>query len=67
MMSEPKRIQRRRVKGWRKPEGTISVCRPSKYGNPFKIMHPVECEAAAAVGQTFYADSAEDAVAKYDE
>lgn len=34
-MSEPKRIQLRRTKGWRKPEGAIVVARPSRWGNPF--------------------------------
>lgn len=33
----PKRIQRRRTKGWRIPEGAIYVGRGSKWGNPFKI------------------------------
>lgn len=33
----PKRIQLRRTKGWRKPEGAIVVARPSKWGNPFVI------------------------------
>lgn len=32
---KPKRIQLRRIKGWRKPEGCIVVSRPSKFGNPF--------------------------------
>lgn len=32
----PKRIQLRRTKGWRKPEGAIVVARPSKWGNPFR-------------------------------
>lgn len=31
------RIQLRRTKGWRKPEGAIVVARPSKWGNPFAI------------------------------
>lgn len=31
----PRRIQRKRVKGWRMPENTVSVCRPGIYGNPF--------------------------------
>ena len=31
----PKRIQRKRVKGWRMPENTLYVGRPSKWGNPF--------------------------------
>ena len=33
----PKRIQLRRTKGWRKPEGVIVVARPSKWGNPFRV------------------------------
>lgn len=32
-MSEPKRIQLRRTKGWRKPEGAIVVARPTVWGN----------------------------------
>lgn len=31
----PERIQLRRTKGWRKPDGAIVVSRPSKWGNPF--------------------------------
>lgn len=30
-----KRIQRRRIKGWRMPEGAVYVGRGSKWGNPF--------------------------------
>ena len=33
----PKRIQRRRTKGWRMPEGVIYVGRPSIWGNPFQV------------------------------
>lgn len=29
------RIQRRRTKGWRMPEGAVYVGRPTKWGNPF--------------------------------
>lgn len=36
-MSKPKRIQLKRTKGWRKPEGAVVVSRPSKWGNPFKV------------------------------
>lgn len=36
-MSEPQRIQLRRTKGWRKPEGAVVVARPSRWGNPFLI------------------------------
>jgi hypothetical protein len=31
----PKRIQRRRTKGWRMPEGAIYVGRPTLWGNPW--------------------------------
>jgi hypothetical protein len=30
-----KRIQRRRTRGWRMPEGAIYVGRPTRWGNPF--------------------------------
>lgn len=34
---KPQRIQLRRTKGWRKPEGAVVVARPSKWGNPFPV------------------------------
>jgi len=33
----PERIQLSRRKGWRKPENTVVVARPSRWGNPFPI------------------------------
>lgn len=33
----PKRIQRKRTKGWRMPEGAVYVGRPTIFGNPFKV------------------------------
>ena len=36
-MSAPKRMQLRRTKGWRKPEGAIVVARPTRWGNPWKL------------------------------
>ena len=33
----PKRIQRKRAKGWRMPENAVYVGRPSKWGNPFTL------------------------------
>jgi hypothetical protein len=33
----PIRIQRKRTKGWRLPENTVCVSRPSKWGNPFIV------------------------------
>ena len=36
----PKRVQRKRSKGWKMPPNTVSVCRPGKWGNPFPIGKP---------------------------
>jgi hypothetical protein len=36
----PNRIQLRRSKGWRKPEGAVVVARPSRWGNPHRIDAP---------------------------
>jgi hypothetical protein len=33
----PKRVQMRRAKGWRKPEGAIYVGRPTRWGNPYVV------------------------------
>ena len=33
----PIRIQRKRTKGWRMPEGAIYIGRPTKYGNPYSL------------------------------
>lgn len=34
---KPKRIQRKRTKGWRMPEGAVYVGRPTVWGNPYII------------------------------
>ena|SRR6185312_13863627 len=34
-MAKPKRIQRKRTKGWKMPPNTVAVSRPSLFGNPF--------------------------------
>jgi hypothetical protein len=36
-MNAPQRIRLSRAKGWRKPEGTVVVARPSIWGNPFVV------------------------------
>ncbi|MGY4543275.1 hypothetical protein ACVWY0_003208 [Arthrobacter sp. UYNi723] len=33
----PERIQRKRTKGWRMPEGAVYVGRGSKWGNPWVV------------------------------
>jgi hypothetical protein len=42
----PERIQRKRTKGWRMPENTVSVARPGFFGNPFKVGDYTECQYA---------------------
>lgn len=34
-----KRVQRKRVKGWKMPANTIYVGRPSKWGNPYSTSY----------------------------
>lgn len=36
-MNRPQRVQQRRAKGWRKPEGVVSVARGTRWGNPFRV------------------------------
>lgn len=35
--NKPRRIQRKRTKGWRMPEGAVYVGRPTKWGNPYPM------------------------------
>jgi len=34
---KPQRIQRKRTKDWRMPEGAVYVGRPTRWGNPFSV------------------------------
>lgn len=36
-LTVPTRIQRKRTKGWKMPENTVYVGRPTKWGNQFEI------------------------------
>tara|TARA_R110000744_G_scaffold254726_4_gene370302 strand:+ start:590 stop:946 length:357 start_codon:yes stop_codon:yes gene_type:complete len=45
-MTLPKRIQRKRTKGWRMPVGAVNVTRPTIWGNPFIHADPGEAVAA---------------------
>jgi len=38
LVNKPCRIQRKRTKGWKMPENTIYVGRPSKWGNPLRLL-----------------------------
>lgn len=33
----PRRVQLSRAKGWRMPEKTVSIARPGRWGNPFRV------------------------------
>jgi len=49
MTHTPKRIRRMRTRGWRMPTGAISVTRPGKFGNPFRVLGENEylfCDAS---------------------
>lgn len=49
-MSGPVRIQRKRTKGWRMPEGAVYVGRPGPFGNPFNFSSADNCWNALALG-----------------
>ncbi|HEY0220012.1 MAG TPA: DUF4326 domain-containing protein [Afipia sp.] len=36
---KPVRIQRKRTKGWKMPPNTVSVTRPGKWGNPYRVLN----------------------------
>lgn len=42
----PERIQRKRTKGWRKPDGAIVVSRPAKWGNPYRVSPGLTAQGA---------------------
>lgn len=42
----PRRLQRKRIKGWRMPPDTISVCRPGPWGNPFVVGPEMDAQQA---------------------
>lgn len=43
-MTVPVRVQRKRTKGWTMPPNTVSVCRPGRWGNPFKVAPGFEAD-----------------------
>jgi hypothetical protein len=45
----PQRIQRKRTKGWRMPEGAVFVGRPTKWGNPFRVGHHYKRDADGGI------------------
>ena len=45
----PMRLQLQRKKGWRLPEGAVSVARPTRWGNPFRVEPGTLCWAVITV------------------
>lgn len=45
----PERIQLSRKRGWRMPENTVVVSRPSRWGNPWRVGDQYIPDAAEAV------------------
>lgn len=37
IVSQPRRVQLSRAKGWRMPENTVKVSRPGPWGNPWRV------------------------------
>ena len=50
MAEKPKRIQRKRTKGWRMPPNTVYVGRGTKWGNPYKAEKGHKGQALLAKG-----------------
>lgn len=63
----PRRIQRRRVKGWRMPPNTVYVGRPTKWSNPWSV-GAIACgcrSAGECSHNSFRCETAGEAVAEY--
>ncbi len=57
----PIRVQRKRTKGWKMPENTVYVGRPTKWGNPFRVGDKVKNH----FGTEFTIDTVEGAINCY--
>jgi hypothetical protein len=44
-MTTPKRVQRKRERGWRKGDNCVIVDRTSRWGNPFRVGDPVPSDS----------------------
>lgn len=61
---KPKRIQRKRARGWKMPPNTIYVGRPTIWGNPFRITNG-DCDHPDCGPRSHPALKAEDVVEAY--
>lgn len=63
----PVRIQRQRTKGWKMPPNTVSVTRPGRWGNRFKVGEVVQRFSKEKICETFTIKTNAEAVACYRE
>lgn len=63
-VGRPKRIERKRTKGWKMPPNTIYVGRPTRWGSPYKIGQYVH-RGLCFTGRDEFMGSAEIVVAAY--
>lgn len=63
----PERIQRKRTKGWKMPENTVSVTRPGRWGNKFRKGDVVERFSKEKIYEIFTIRTNAEAVAFYRE
>lgn len=52
----PKRVQRKRTKGWRMPPNTIYVGRPTRWGNPYAVSQHYPAERVVEMYRKFWGD-----------
>lgn len=57
--ARPVRVQLSRKKGWRMPENTISVARPSIFGNPYRVGEHGDVDACVAQYREMLTDALE--------
>ena len=55
MGEKPIRVQLRRTKGWRMPPNTVSVARPGKWGNPYRVCADQTAASAVESFRALYA------------
>ncbi len=52
----PKRIQRKRTKGWKMPEGAIYVGRGTPWGNPYRVgVMPMNGDGGQTLAEALWA------------
>lgn len=49
----PERVQLSRKAGWRMPENTVSVARPGRWGNPFKVGDRIQADPSQPTAVCF--------------